>query len=123
VLKVHILRFCLQVAQARHILTAMRRLSDTHDGAVCILTGDFNSTPGSGVYHFIREGHLDCAAQDRRRMSGQLCQMEEGWPPSWLRKVWGSPFHLLQLCRVCLWIRAMAGWAQGGGRAREKVYL
>lgn len=77
----------VQVAQARVILTALQALADAHGGASCILTGDFNSTPKSAVYRFIENGCLDCAAEDRRQMSGQLCPTEEGWPPSWLKKV------------------------------------
>ena len=36
------------------------------------LVGDFNSTSGSAVYRFLSTGSLDCAAEDRRNLSGQL---------------------------------------------------
>lgn len=38
------------------------------------LVGDFNSGAGSAVYRFLLTGILDCAAEDRRNLSGQLIQ-------------------------------------------------
>lgn len=69
-----------QVAQARAIL---ERMAAVRAGAgaptLALLAGDFNSAPGSGVVRFVASGALDCAAEDRRGLSGQLECQARGW--------------------------------------------
>ena len=77
-----------QVGQLRTILTTMAEVVTTQGGPIfSMLMGDFNSTPGSAVYRFVRHGELDCGAEDRRNMAGQLEGAGQGWPPRHLRKV------------------------------------
>ncbi len=66
----------------------MAEVVSTQGGLIfSMLMGDFNSTPGSAVYRFVRHGELDCGAEDRRNMAGQLEGAGQGWPPRHLRKV------------------------------------
>ena len=73
----------MQLGQAGLIL---RRIGEASQGfaqpPLTIFTGDFNSTPESAVYTFVRDGELDCYTEDRRNLSGQLEREEKGWPPS-----------------------------------------
>lgn len=71
----------------------MAEVVTTQGGPIfSMLMGDFNSTPGSAVYRFVRHGELDCGAEDRRNMAGQLEGAGQGWPPRHLRKVCHTPF-------------------------------
>ena len=36
-----------------------------------VLCGDFNATPGSGLYRYVTEGKLDLKGEDRRVLSGE----------------------------------------------------
>jgi len=56
----------------------------------CMLAGDLNTAPGSGLYQFMQEGRLTLNTLDRRRLSGQiegfgysqyLRQLRQGYPP------------------------------------------
>ena len=73
----------MQLGQAGLIL---RRIGEASQGLaqppLVIFTGDFNSTPESAIYTFVRDGELDCYTEDRRNLSGQLESDEKGWPPS-----------------------------------------
>ena len=73
---------------------------------LAIFTGDFNSTPDSAVYSFVRDGELDCYMEDRRNLSGQLETDEKGWPPSGLINARAlnieSPFSSMDRKRVGL---------------------
>ncbi len=43
----------------------MAEVVSTQGGLIfSMLMGDFNSTPGSAVYRFVRHGELDCGAED-----------------------------------------------------------
>jgi len=69
-----------QVAQARAILDRMAAVrAGAGAPALALLAGDFNSAPGSAVVRFVGAGALDCAAEDRRGLSGQLECQARGW--------------------------------------------
>ena len=62
---------------------AAMRAAVSHPVAL-FLVGDFNSTAGSAVYKFLSQGFLDCSAEDRRDLSGQLAREHDfssGWTP------------------------------------------
>jgi hypothetical protein len=46
--------------------------SSAHEGnqVGCVLTGDFNTAPGSALYHFLDRGHLPFASLDRSSLAG-----------------------------------------------------
>ena len=73
----------MQLGQAGLILRRIGEASQTlAHPPLTIFTGDFNSTPESAIYTFVRDGELDCYMEDRRNLSGQLESGEKGWPPS-----------------------------------------
>ena len=68
------------MAQARAILDRMAAVrAGAGAPALALLAGDFNSAPGSAVVRFVGAGALDCAAEDRRGLSGQLECQARGW--------------------------------------------
>ena len=93
----------LQMGQAGLVL---RRMAEMCEGLAVpplgIFTGDFNSTPQSGIYTFVRDGELDCYMEDRRNLSGQLETEERGWPPAGFPNNRGSqsPLTMSQRIRV-----------------------
>ena len=52
--------------------------------ALGMVMGDFNSTPQSAVYQFIKAGELDCQTVPRKHVSGQV--QGTSWPAA-LEKV------------------------------------
>ncbi|GIL56841.1 hypothetical protein Vafri_12138, partial [Volvox africanus] len=65
----------IKLGQLRVILSALaaRALAAGPAEAVpVILAGDFNTSPGSGLYRFLRWGELPLAVEDRRELSGQV---------------------------------------------------
>ncbi|CAD7704922.1 unnamed protein product [Ostreobium quekettii] len=74
----------IKLAQVRTLLETMAKLSfdpHTQEQALCIVAGDFNSAPGSGLYRFIVEGKFDCADCERRAVSGQMEGRPSQCPP------------------------------------------
>ena len=76
----------VKLAQAHTLLTELKNvgLSENESGKLppIIICGDFNITPGSGVYNYFCEGtpHPSpeaVAGLDRRNISGQMDQMRE----------------------------------------------
>lgn len=79
----------LQIAQLRTLLNVMNDIVRKCNGnALGMVMGDFNSTPQSAVYHFIKAGELDCQTVPRKHVSGQV--QGTSWPAA-LEKV---SFHL-----------------------------
>ena len=75
----------LQIAQLRTLLNVMNDIVRKCNGnALGMVMGDFNSTPQSAVYHFIKAGELDCQAVPRKHVSGQV--QGTSWPAA-LEKV------------------------------------
>ena len=70
---------CLQIAQARTLLSVMNDIVHKCNGnALAMVMGDFNSTPESAVYRFIKAGELDCQTVSRKLVSGQI--QGTSWP-------------------------------------------
>ena len=70
---------CLQIAQLRTLLNVMNDIVRKCDNnALGMVMGDFNSTPQSAVYQFIKAGELDCQAVPRKHVSGQV--EGDSWP-------------------------------------------
>lgn len=62
----------VKVAQLRTLLEAVANAAaddSSGGGSVCLITGDFNSQPGSAVHRFCRNGSLALMQEDRRHMS------------------------------------------------------
>lgn len=99
------IQYVLQLGQAGLIL---RRIAELCQEAgftpLAVFMGDFNSTPHSAIYSFMKEGELDCYMEDRRNLSGQLESEEKGWPPRGLftPRAPPSPAQLNQRARVSL---------------------
>ena len=75
----------LQIAQLRTLLNVMNDIVRKCNGnALGMVMGDFNSTPQSAVYQFIRAGELDCQTVPRKHVSGQVDGTS--WPAA-LQKV------------------------------------
>ncbi|GLI66132.1 hypothetical protein VaNZ11_009863 [Volvox africanus] len=65
----------IKLGQLRVILSelATRALAAGPEDVVpVIFAGDFNTSPGSGLYRFLRYGELPLAGEDRRELSGQV---------------------------------------------------
>jgi len=89
----HVLMFllCMQIAQLRTLLNVMNDIVRKCNGnALGMVMGDFNSTPQSAVYQFIKAGELDCQTVPRKHVSGQV--QGTSWPAA-LEKV--IPSHPL----------------------------
>ena len=81
---------CVQIAQARTLLSVMNDIVHKCNGnALAMVMGDFNSTPESAVYRFIKAGELDCQTVSRKLVSGQI--QGTSWPAA-MEKVscWSS---------------------------------
>ena len=75
----------LQIAQLRTLLNVMNDVVRKCNGnALGMVMGDFNSTPQSAVYQFIKAGELDCQTVPRKHVSGQV--QGTSWPAA-LEKV------------------------------------
>ena len=91
----------LQIAQARTLLSVMNDIVHKCNGnALAMVMGDFNSTPESAVYRFIKAGELDCQTVSRKLVSGQI--QGTSWPAA-MEKVscWSIPAlegHLVCKC-------------------------
>lgn len=80
---------CLQIAQLRTLLNVMNDIVRKCNGnALGMVMGDFNSTPQSAVYQFIKAGELDCQTVPRKHVSGQV--QGTSWPAA-LEKVPSVP--------------------------------
>ena len=94
----HILMFllCMQIAQLRTLLNVMNDIVRKCNGnALGMVMGDFNSTPQSAVYQFIKAGELDCQTVPRKHVSGQV--QGTSWPAA-LEKV--PPSSSLLVCET-----------------------
>ena len=75
----------VQIAQLRTLLNVMNDIVRKCNGnALGMVMGDFNSTPQSAVYQFIKAGELDCQTVPRKHVSGQV--QGTSWPAA-LEKV------------------------------------
>ena len=86
----------MQIAQLRTLLNVMNDIvRKCNNNALGMVMGDFNSTPESAVYQFIRAGELDCQTVPRKHVSGQV--QGTSWPAA-LEKVGSalSPVYYLQ---------------------------
>lgn len=87
---------CMQIAQLRTLLNVMNDIvRKCNNNALGMVMGDFNSTPQSAVYRFIKAGELDCQTVPRKHVSGQV--QGTSWPAA-LEKV---SMHGLCLMRPC----------------------
>lgn len=87
----------MQIAQLRTLLNVMNDIvRKCNNNALGMVMGDFNSTPESAVYQFIRAGELDCQTVPRKHVSGQV--QGTSWPAA-LEKV-GLPSPLSMICSV-----------------------
>lgn len=87
----------MQIAQLRTLLNVMNDIvRKCNNNALGMVMGDFNSTPESAVYQFIRAGELDCQTVPRKHVSGQV--QGTSWPAA-LEKV-GVPSPLVGICSV-----------------------
>lgn len=87
----------MQIAQLRTLLNVMNDIvRKCNNNALGMVMGDFNSTPESAVYQFIRAGELDCQTVPRKHVSGQV--QGTSWPAA-LEKV-GGPLPLFGFCSV-----------------------
>lgn len=66
------------MGQVRVLFERVAELARRHGGAPAVVTGDFNATPSSHVYDFIRSGKAELRELDRARMSGQLTTSSPG---------------------------------------------
>jgi len=72
----------VQMGQAGIILRRIHALCQEQDiPPMAVFSGDFNSTPRSGICEFIKLGEMDCYMANRQTLSGQLESQEKGWPP------------------------------------------
>ena len=75
----------MQIAQLRTLLNVMNDIvRKCNSNALGMVMGDFNSTPQSAVYQFIKAGELDCQTVPRKHVSGQV--QGTSWPAA-LEKV------------------------------------
>ncbi|KAL0055163.1 hypothetical protein WJX82_008002 [Trebouxia sp. C0006] len=69
----------IKIAQLRTLLNVMNDIVRKCNGnALGMVMGDFNSTPQSAVYQFIKAGELDCQTVPRKHVSGQV--QGTSWP-------------------------------------------
>lgn len=61
----------VKLGQIRILLMKANALSNKWNGIPVVLSGDFNSTPDSGIYEFLSTSELDVTLHDRRHLSGQ----------------------------------------------------
>ncbi len=65
-----------KLAQVSLIVSAMNELQkylkQMGNKVVCLLCGDFNSTPSSGVYKLLTQGSYDCKSLPLGQISGQI---------------------------------------------------
>lgn len=80
----------VKVAQLRTLLEAVANAAAAADddddgggGSVCLITGDFNSQPGSAVHRFCRNGSLALMQEDRRHMSTNRTSPNGMGPRPW----------------------------------------
>lgn len=69
----------VKLGQARVLLEKAHAICEKWGNAPLAIAGDFNSTPWSALYEFITSSQLDLAFHDRRNISGQEEDQNDGF--------------------------------------------